>query len=141
MAEQHGVTLRRVFDAPRERVWEELTQPERFADWFGGPLEMHGVAMDVRPGGAWRGTMVRANGQATQWHGEYREVEEPERLVVTMCSEPDRVEVVTFLLRDIGDGRTELLFEQRGEMPPDAYERAGRGWGVFFDRIDERLTS
>ena len=37
----------RVFDAPRELVWKEWTEPERFADWFGGtqsevPLE-HGV--------------------------------------------------------------------------------------------------
>ena len=34
----------RVFDAPRELVWKEWTEPERFADWFGGtqsevPLE------------------------------------------------------------------------------------------------------
>jgi uncharacterized protein YndB with AHSA1/START domain len=32
-----GITMTRVFDAPRERVWKEWTEPERFADWFGGP--------------------------------------------------------------------------------------------------------
>jgi uncharacterized protein YndB with AHSA1/START domain len=32
-----GITITRVFDAPRERVWQEWTEPERFADWFGGP--------------------------------------------------------------------------------------------------------
>ena len=32
-----GITITRVFDAPRERVWKEWTEPERFADWFGGP--------------------------------------------------------------------------------------------------------
>jgi uncharacterized protein YndB with AHSA1/START domain len=31
-----GITVTRVFDAPRERVWKEWTEPERFADWFGG---------------------------------------------------------------------------------------------------------
>src|SRR5919201_3996925 len=35
MAEQ-GITITRVFDAPRERVWKEWTEPEGFADWFGG---------------------------------------------------------------------------------------------------------
>ena len=33
---EYGFTMRRVFDAPRERVWKEWTEPERFADWFGG---------------------------------------------------------------------------------------------------------
>ena len=31
-----GFSTVRVFDAPRERVWKEWTEPERFADWFGG---------------------------------------------------------------------------------------------------------
>ena len=40
------LTITRVFDAPRERVWKEWTEPERFADWFGGaecevPLSRH----------------------------------------------------------------------------------------------------
>src|SRR5215217_7075477 len=31
-----GITLTRVFDAPRERVWREWTEPERFAvRWWG----------------------------------------------------------------------------------------------------------
>jgi hypothetical protein len=32
----YGFTVTRVFDAPRERVWREWTEPESFADWFGG---------------------------------------------------------------------------------------------------------
>ena len=52
-----GITITRVFDATRELVWKEWTEPERFADWFGGtesevPLAM--VSMDVShlPSGA-----------------------------------------------------------------------------------------
>jgi uncharacterized protein YndB with AHSA1/START domain len=35
-------------------VWDEWTEPERFADWFGGPqseVPLSTVSMDVRPGG------------------------------------------------------------------------------------------
>jgi uncharacterized protein YndB with AHSA1/START domain len=32
-----GIRVTRVFDAPRELVWREWTEPEAFADWFGGP--------------------------------------------------------------------------------------------------------
>ena len=31
------IAITRVFTASRERVWREWTNPESFADWFGGP--------------------------------------------------------------------------------------------------------
>jgi uncharacterized protein YndB with AHSA1/START domain len=141
-----GITLTRVFDAPRERVWKEWTEPECFADWFGGSqseVPLSTVSMDVRPGGTWRATMFAEPGRREiQWHGEYREVVEPERVVFTFCDEPgeDAYELVTVVLTDLGDGRTEMLFEQRGRMSPEQYERAGQGWSGFFDRIAERLA-
>jgi hypothetical protein len=49
-------------------------------------------------------------------------------------------ELVTVVLRELGDSRTEMLFEQRGSMSPEQYERATGGWCKFFDRLDERLT-
>ena len=145
MAEQNGFVSTRVFDAPRERVWREWTEPERFADWFGGsesdvPLES--VSMDVRPGGAWRATMYAGpDRREIRWWGEYREVVPPERLVLTICDRPgDASELVTVDLRDLGDGRTEMRMEQRGGMAPEGYERAKAGWGGFFDRMDVRLA-
>jgi uncharacterized protein YndB with AHSA1/START domain len=65
-ASEYGIRIRRVFDAPRERVWREWTDPESFADWYGGPqceVPLSSVSMDVRPGGSWRLTMfVRPDG-------------------------------------------------------------------------------
>jgi uncharacterized protein YndB with AHSA1/START domain len=146
MADEYGITVTRVFDAPRERVWREWTEPQRFADWFGGPdseVPLSTVSMDVSPGGAWRLTMYSGAGRReSHWNGEYLEVAEPERLVFTVSDQPgdDRYELVTVVLRDLGDGRTEMRFEQRGQMLPEQYERAKEGWGVFFDRIEERLA-
>ena len=145
MTEQ-GVAITRVFDAPRERVWREWTEREAFADWFGGrdcdvPLET--VSMDVRPGGSWQATMYCGpERREIRWKGEYREVIEPERLVLTFSDQPeeDAYELVTVVLTDLGNGRTEMSFEQRGVMPPEHYERAGQGWSSFFDRISERLA-
>jgi uncharacterized protein YndB with AHSA1/START domain len=142
-----GITITRVFDAPRERVWKEWTDPEAFADWFGGPdweVPLSTVAMDVRPGGSWRLTMYADTGpREIHWQGEYREVAEPERLVFTITDRPgeDARELVIVVLTDLGDGRTEMLFQQRGGgLSADEYERAGQGWGTFFDRIDARLA-
>jgi uncharacterized protein YndB with AHSA1/START domain len=147
MTEEAGIEITRVFEAPRERVWKEWTEPERFADWFGGPdseVPLTSVSMDVRPGGRWRLTMFAGPGrQEIQWRGEYREVVEPERLVLTFSDQPgeERWEVVTVVLTDLGDGRTEMRFEQRGELSPEQYGRAAQGWSGFFDRVEERLSS
>jgi uncharacterized protein YndB with AHSA1/START domain len=147
MAEALGITITRVFEASRERVWQEWTEPERFADWFGGPtseVPLSTVSMDVTPGGSWRLTMFAEPGRREiHWAGEYREVVEPERLVFTVTDLPDEdpSELVIVVLTDLGDGRTEMAFEQRGGgLSADEYERAGKGWSSFFDRIAERLA-
>lgn len=140
-----GFTMTRVFEATRERVWREWTEPEAFADWFGGPqseVPVDSVEMDVRPGGAWRATMF-AGPQRLEipWSGEYIEVEPPARLVLSMTDEPepDRWGLITVTLAELGDGRTEMTLDQRGDMTPEQYEAAKSGWGGFFDRMDERL--
>ena len=148
MAEQPGLTITRVFDAPRERVWREWTEPEPFADWFGGTeweIPMSTVSMDVRPGGLWRATMF--GGQERReinWKGEYREVVEPERLVFTITDQPgdDAYALVTVVLTDLGDGRTEMVLEQRGgDLSQEEYDGAAQGWSIFLDRIAERLAA
>jgi uncharacterized protein YndB with AHSA1/START domain len=139
-----GIDITRVLEAPRERVWREWTEPERFADWFGGEAEVPPatVRMDVRRGGRWRLTMLAGpDRREIRWKGEYLEVEEPERLVFTVSDRPDEVyELVTVVLTDLGDGRTEMHFEQRGQMSDEQYKAVGQGWGTFFDRMAERLA-
>jgi uncharacterized protein YndB with AHSA1/START domain len=146
-AGEAGITITRVFDAPRQAVWREWTDPTRFADWFGGAeseVPLSTVTMDVRPGGTWRAKMFADPGRREiQWKGEYREVAEPERLVFTLSDQPgdERYELVTVVLTDLGDGRTEMLFEQRGHLRREQYGHAKEGWGSFFDRIAERLAN
>jgi uncharacterized protein YndB with AHSA1/START domain len=144
---RYGIEITRVFEAPRERVWKEWTEPERFADWFGGPeseVPLSTVSMDVRPGGVWRATMLAGpDRREIRWKGEYREVAAPERLVFTVSDQPAEggYELVTVVLTDLGNGRTEMLFRQHGSMRPEEYDRAGKGWALFFERIAERLAA
>jgi uncharacterized protein YndB with AHSA1/START domain len=77
-----------------------------------------------------------------RWKGEYVEVVEPERLVFTVSDRDDeQYELVTVVLADLGDGATEMRFEQRGHMSAEQYRQAEQGWGTFFDRIAERLAA
>jgi uncharacterized protein YndB with AHSA1/START domain len=142
-----GLRITRVFDASRAEVWKEWTEPDRFADWFGlrsSPVPDESVSMDVRPGGAWRLTMSATDQHPEiRWAGEYHEVVEPERLVFTVTDRPDghEYELVTVELTDLGDGRTRMDLRQTGgHLTPDEYERAGEGWGSFFDDLAARLA-
>jgi uncharacterized protein YndB with AHSA1/START domain len=145
--EQPGISITRVFDAPRELVWREWTEPECFAAWYGGhqaEIPLSTVEMDVRPGGEWRATMFFGpHRREINWEGSYVEVIEPERLVFTVTDQPGQPtsELVIVVLNDLGDGKTEMVFEQRGGgLTPDQYRAAGQGWSGFFDVIDERLA-
>ena len=147
-ASEYGIRIRRVFDAPRELIWREWTDPESFADWYGGPeweVPLSSVTMDVRPSGPLRLTMFGPpeDRSRIEWEGEYLEVEPPARLAFTIRSRPGPrdFELVTVVLNELADGRTEMLFEQRGSMSPEQYERATDGWGTFLDRLEQRVTS
>jgi uncharacterized protein YndB with AHSA1/START domain len=140
-----GFRTVRIFDAPRERVWREWTEPERFADWFGGAdaaVPVSTVSFDLRVGGRWHATM-HAGAHEIRWRGEFHEIVPPERLVWTFSDQPtgDERELVIVELADLGDGRTEMRFEQRGKLAAEQYLRAQRGWGTFFDRLAERLAA
>jgi len=141
-----GFTLIRVFDAPRELVWEVFTKPEHFTHWFGGSdtaVPMETLAMDVRPGGAWSAVMNTPDGRELPFAGTYREVVEPERLVFTFDNTNDRsdpnVEVATVTFNDLGD-KTEVVFNQTGHLPEDVYPRTREGTSTFFDALAERLA-
>jgi uncharacterized protein YndB with AHSA1/START domain len=141
-----GITITRVFDAPRELVFKAWTEPERFVTWFGpadAEVPLSTVSMDVRPGGAWRATMLAGPGRhQIHWKGVYHEVVAPERLVFTITDQPEgEQEVVTVLLSDLDDDKTEMVFHQGGgHLPPEEYPRAKQGWSGFFDRMADHLA-
>jgi uncharacterized protein YndB with AHSA1/START domain len=139
-----GISIVRVFDAPRDLVFRAWTEPERFAYWWGGTgveVPLSSVSMDVRPGGAWKATMLLPEDQRIDWHGEFTEVDPPARLAFTVSDRPgDAFEIVTVDLADLGDGRTEMSFSQTGgNLDAAEYERAKQGWGGFFDAMEENL--
>jgi uncharacterized protein YndB with AHSA1/START domain len=145
-----GITIVRIFDAPRELVFRAFTRKEDFAQWFGEyessvPLET--FEMDARPGGEWSLIMLHGPDRLElPFSGVFLEVDEPERVVMTIEVpgevDGERPEVLTAVLRDLGDGRTELTFTQTGgNLPPDEYSRALRGELIFLDRLGEHLAS
>ncbi len=72
----------RTLKAPRERVWQVLTQPGYFEAWL--PAKSGTAVLDVRTGGSWQATVISAEGEEIALTGRYDEVSEPDRLAMTV---------------------------------------------------------
>jgi uncharacterized protein YndB with AHSA1/START domain len=144
-----GIEIVRIFEASREAVFNAWTRPEGFAAWFGehgSSIPLDRASMDLRPGGAWQAIMLVGEGTELVFAGHFREIDPPRHLVMTVTDRvpagDDPVDVLTVDLEDLGDGRTQMVFSQRGSnMPADEYERAMRGWLIFFERLGEHLAT
>lgn len=107
--EEAIIVMSRIFDAPREKVWEAFTTPEHVARWFGGEGFTSPVCeMDVRPGGIWRHVMRAPGGMEFAMEYVFLEVVKPEKLVWQNVNHgkstggpPTAVQTVT--LEDLGD--------------------------------------
>jgi uncharacterized protein YndB with AHSA1/START domain len=139
------ITITRVFDAPRELVWSAWTQPDQIAQWWGPegwntPLE--NITMEVRPGGAFRVTQFSDDGTEMTVHGVYREVVEPERLVLDEPAEDSWHEgatsIVTFT--DLGDGRTEMVVRTTIHTTDEMRATAQAGMERTLDRLAAHLS-
>jgi uncharacterized protein YndB with AHSA1/START domain len=78
-------TITRTLTAPRERVWQVLTQPRHFEGWLAAKSGT--AVLDVRTGGSWQATVVSPTGEEIALSGRYDEVSEPDRLVMTVPSD------------------------------------------------------
>lgn len=140
------VRIERIFEAPRELVWEAYTDPELLCQWLGPRrLTMTVQEMDVRSGGSYRYTHSDADGSFV-FFGEFREVDPPRLLVQTFDFEGneggeslDRVE-----FEEIAPDRTRLVVTGRFESVEarEAMLRSGMEKGVNegYEALDALLV-
>lgn len=141
------IRMVRLFNAPRRLVFEAMTQPEHVKQWWGRLGEGYSVPVceiDLRPGGTWRFVNRHPKGEAA-FHGEYREVTAPSRLVFTEIYEPfpDSVSVVTSEFAEEG-AKTRLTVTVRypSLQVRDIVMASGmaRGAGISYDRLEDLLA-
>jgi uncharacterized protein YndB with AHSA1/START domain len=141
------ICLTRLFDAPRRLVFDAMTKPEHVKRWWGRLGDGYSVPVcdiDLRPGGAWRFVNRHPKGEAA-FHGEYREVAPPDRLVFTEIFEPypDSVSEVTAEFTEEG-GQTRLTTTVRYPSPQvrDMLIASGmaKGAGISYDRLEDLVA-
>ena len=140
------IHIEREFDAPREEVFAVYTDPQLIPEWW-GPRETTTAVdrMDVRTGGSWRFLVRDADGSESGFHGSYREVTPPDRIVQTFEWEgmPGHVSVETAVFEDLGDRTkvtTTTLFHTTEERDGMLQSGMERGMNETFARLDALLA-
>ena len=143
------IAFSRVFQAPRELVFEAWTKPEHVKNWYPCPqMSMSVCEIDLRPGGAWRYILATADGTEYRFRGIYQEVAAPERLVLTECFENPAVgnpEWLTTITFEEHDGRTTvkstLLHKSVENRNGHLQSGMERGLSHTMDRLEEEVAA
>jgi uncharacterized protein YndB with AHSA1/START domain len=130
------LTLTRVFEAPRDLVWQAYTDRAHIVKWmFANDWESPYAETDVRPGGAFRVGMRPADHreEGFAFSGTYREVKKPERIV-----------------QDLGDGRvmTTTFEDQNGKTKltlsvemSESEEQERTGWTQILEHLAKHVAT
>ncbi len=140
------LSLTRIIDAPREKLFRCWTDPKLIVQWFTPPpwKTIH-AETDVRAGGSSYVVMKGPDGTEMPNRGVYLEVAKNEKIVATdaytKAWEPSAKPFFTMILtfEHAGPGKTKYtaraLHWTKEDM--DAHEKMGfhEGWGIATDQL------
>jgi uncharacterized protein YndB with AHSA1/START domain len=151
------VLITRLFDAPRELVFDAWTDPQQLARWYAPHgCEIEFRALDPRPGGTFHSCIRTPDGHRCWCRGVYRTVNRPVQIVMTMVVSNEKGEtvepaaagmdpdwpgetVVTVTLVE-KQGRTMLTLHQTVSESLAKRTGAHPGWLEMLDRLAAQLA-
>jgi uncharacterized protein YndB with AHSA1/START domain len=141
------LVITRIFDAPRELVFKAWTDPRHLVHWM-GPRGFRSTVLhsDLRAGGAYRIHMRGPEGDDHWTQGVFREIVEPERLVMVGSwadanGNPISPETVLTITLEEDGGKTRLTLHQAIFESITARDGHRGGWNSSLDRLAEYLAT
>jgi len=147
---EREIVMTRVFNAPRDLVFDAYTQPELVKRWLGvfGGWTLEVCEIDLKVGGTYRYLWRGPDGIEMGMRGVYREIVRPERIVCTESFDEkwyeggDALDTTVLVEKD---GRTTLSTTVRyaSQEVRDAVLRSPMKDGVArgYDNLAELLAS
>lgn len=149
------IIITRVFDAPRELVWQAWNEPQHVEKWFGPRgFTTRVEELDLRVGGRSRYVMVGPDGAEYPGKGVFREIVPLERIVTTdefgddfKYGDPGALPqgmVATYLFETVDGDKTRLTILIDHPTPEDRkkHEDMGvvGGWNSSLDCLEDQLA-
>jgi len=152
------LVIERVFDAPRERVFDVFTQPEHLQKWWGPKGVSVPIAeFEARPGGKIFLAQRGPDGAMHYNAGTVREIERPSRVVFTIYfADADRRrvappagvglpdtwddEIVTLVTFSAEGRRTRMTIRTLSGFTDEWGEMARVGWAEALDKLGTAIA-
>ena len=141
------VRVERVFDAPRDLVWDCYTDEATIPDWLGPRrLKTRIEKWEFRVGGEWHFFHIDPDGNEYEFFGEFKKIKKPSKIVqlfnfVMEPQPPASLDSVEFV--ELDDGRTRLVanttFESKEQRDGMVQSGMEKGMAESFERLDEML--
>jgi uncharacterized protein YndB with AHSA1/START domain len=150
--------IERVFDAPRERVFDVFTQPEHLRKWWGPKgMSVPIAEFEARPGGKIFLAQRGPDGAMHYNAGTVREIERPSRVVFTIYfADADRRrvappagvglpdtwddEIVTLVTFSAEGRRTRMTIRTLSGFTAEWGEMARVGWAEALDKLGTAIA-
>ncbi len=140
------IVMTRVFDAPRNLVFDAFSKPELLKRWF-GPRGWSLVVceVDFKVGGKWRFVLRGPDGREMGMRGLYREIAPPERTVhlETFDDYPGESIVTAVFVEQNGKTTMTATVLYESQQVRDAVIKSGMEHGAAecYDKLAEYLAS
>ena len=147
------LTITRVLNASRDRVWKAWTEPQQLAKWWGPEgFSTRVEALDFQEGGRWRYVMIGPDGAEYPSEGTFLEISLFEKIVSSdefgedyQPPEPADLPqgIVTTIFFEELEGKTKLTINMMHPTIEDKqkHEKMGviAGWNSSLDGLEEHL--
>ncbi|MHA1963248.1 MAG: SRPBCC family protein [Candidatus Thorarchaeota archaeon] len=147
MTEDNELIITREFAVPKSFVFQAFTEHEDMKKWK-GPKNYNVTfsESELKVGGKYRYGMQPAEGPEIVLTGEYKEIDQPDRLVYTQSRviTPDgnlSPETEISITLDEHEGKTTMEFHHTGFSTTEFRDGAIHGWNQAFEKLESHLTS
>lgn len=152
------ICINRIFDAPRETVWQIWTAPDLLKRWY-GPKDYTTThySVDLRVGGKYLNCMRASDGVDYWGTGTYLDITDGRHLVFTdsFADQDGNIvsssvygmtvewpaEVKIDLTFEDMEGKTRFTLKHIGVPAGQHADLCEQGWNESFDRLDECLAA
>jgi uncharacterized protein YndB with AHSA1/START domain len=143
------IVVTRIFDAPRQLVFDAHTKPELLKRWLNGSpgWSLAVCEIDLRVGGKYRYVWHGPKGEEMGMGGIHREVVPPERIVVTQLFDQDWTggEVIGTLALTESNGQTTLtntlVYSSKEARDAVLKTPMDIGMSIGYDQLETLLAS
>lgn len=135
-----SLTIRRTFDASRERVWQSFTDPDELEQWYApGDVTTKVHTLEPEPDGTLSFSFVDGDNR-TDIEGTFEEIVENERIVHTWRYPGEEESRVTYEFRDVDDGAEIVLTHEQISPYRDRSARENvdgyvEGWSSALENL------